>query len=54
MIEASIFLLDNYSDNEPINVGTGKEISIENLVSLICDIVGFKEKFSTKLSQMAI
>ena len=40
----ALFLLENYSDNEPINIGTGKEISIKSLVSLICEIVGFKGK----------
>ena len=44
LAKACFFLLDNYSENKPINVGTGKEITIKNLVTLICDIVGFKGK----------
>ena len=44
LARACLFLLENYSDNEPINIGTGKEISIKSLVSLICEIVGFKGK----------
>ena len=37
-----IFLLKHYSQSEIINVGTGKEISIEKLAQLIAKIVGFK------------
>ena len=41
LAEACIFLLDNFSDHVPINIGSGKEISILNLTKLICEIVGF-------------
>jgi GDP-L-fucose synthase len=34
--------MDNYNSPKPINIGTGQEISIKNLVYLIKDIVGFK------------
>jgi len=37
-----LFLLENYSDNLPINVGSGEEITIANLVKLVCERVGFK------------
>jgi GDP-L-fucose synthase len=30
--------------NEPINLGTGSEISIKNLASLISEIIGFNGK----------
>ena len=42
LAEASIFLAENYSKAEPINVGTGKEISIKNFAELIKKVVGFK------------
>lgn len=36
------FLLQNYDDPETINVGSGQEISISNLATLIADVVGFE------------
>ena len=41
LADACIFLLRNYSALEPINVGSGHEISIAQLASIIRDIVGF-------------
>ena len=35
-----VFLMNNYSGNETVNAGTGKEISIKNLAELVADIVG--------------
>ncbi|HCT55303.1 MAG TPA: GDP-fucose synthetase, partial [Balneola sp.] len=34
--------LENYNSSEPVNIGTGEEISIKNLVHFIRDIVGFE------------
>ena len=39
--EASVFLLDNYNEPGPINVGFGKDITIKELAHLIATIVGF-------------
>jgi GDP-L-fucose synthase len=39
---ACLFLLSNYDSDLPINVGTGSEISIQELAHLIKDVVGFK------------
>ena len=36
-----VFLMNNYSGNETVNAGTGKEISIKNLTELLAEIVGF-------------
>ena len=38
---ACVFLLENYDSDVPINIGTGKDISISELASLIKKIVGF-------------
>lgn len=32
----------SYNDPEPVNLGTGEEISIRNLIELICDLMGFE------------
>jgi GDP-L-fucose synthase len=39
---ACLFLIENYDDDTPINVGVGDDISIRDLAVLIQDIVGFK------------
>lgn len=36
------FLLQNYDDSLPINIGTGIDISIRELAQLIAEITGFK------------
>ena len=36
------FLLNNYDEAETINVGSGQEISITDLASVIAEVVGFK------------
>lgn len=39
-----VFLMDNYSGNETVNAGTGKEISIKALAELIAEIIGYDGK----------
>jgi GDP-L-fucose synthase len=41
LADASVFLLNNYSELQFINVGVGKDLSIKDLAMLIRDIVGF-------------
>ena len=36
-----VFLMNNYSGNETVNAGTGKEISIKALAELIAEIIGY-------------
>lgn len=36
-----VFLMKNYSGNEIINAGAGKDLSIKNLAELVADIVGY-------------
>jgi GDP-L-fucose synthase len=42
LADACLFLLRNVSEPGPINVGTGKDISIRDLAALIKEIVGFE------------
>lgn len=37
-----VFLMNNYSGDETVNAGTGKELSIRELTELVADIVGFR------------
>lgn len=39
---AMVFLMQNYEEGSHINVGTGKDISIGDLVSIVKDVVGFE------------
>jgi GDP-L-fucose synthase len=42
MADACVYLLENYSGEEHVNIGTGKETSIKELAELVQEIVGFK------------
>ena len=47
MADAGIFLLDHYSGDEPINIGTGEEVSMLGLAEKIKRITGFEGKILT-------
>lgn len=49
--EAVIFLLENYNESYPINVGVEGEVSIKELVFLIKDVVQFKGDISFDTSK---
>ena len=42
--DALVFLLQHFSDIEHVNVGVGQDISVAELASIICDVVGFRGK----------
>ena len=44
LANALLFLLKDYSNYEHINVGTGDEVSIRELVDVIAEVVGFEAK----------
>ena len=44
MTNGILYILKNYKTNKPINLGTGSEISINNLANLISEVVGFNGK----------
>lgn len=37
-----VFLMNNYSGNETVNAGTGKELSIRELTQTVAEVVGYK------------
>ncbi len=49
LADACIFLMQNYEDNDIINVGVGKDVSIKDLTEKIKEIVGYEGeiKFDT-------
>ena len=36
-----VFLMNNYSGNETVNAGTGKELTIKELTELVAKVVGY-------------
>ncbi len=49
LADAVVYLMNNYDENEPLNIGTGKDITIKELAELIKEIVGYEGeiKFDT-------
>ncbi len=45
LADAALFLLENVSQPGPINVGTGKDITINDLARLIAQVIGFTGEF---------
>ncbi len=46
MASGIVFLLENYYENSPINLGTGEEISIKELAKLVAKVTDFEGKIS--------
>lgn len=42
MADACVFLLENYSGMQHVNIGTGKEITIKDLAELVRNTVGYE------------
>ena len=51
LAEACVFLMENYSEPELVNVGTGEDISIKDLALLIKDVVGFEGELAFNTSK---
>lgn len=46
LADAVVFLLQHYSDNIPINIGSGQELTVRQLAETICHIVGYKGRLT--------
>ena len=42
LADLCVFLMNNYSGNETVNAGTGKEVTIKALAELVADVVGYE------------
>lgn len=42
LADACVFLMENYHEAELVNIGTGEDISIRDLATLIGEVVGFE------------
>lgn len=49
--DACVVLLQNYSGASQVNVGSGEDISIQNLAQLVCDTVDFNGKIERDLTK---
>ena len=44
LAELCVFLMNNYSGNETVNAGTGKELTIRKLAETVAKVVGYEGK----------
>ncbi len=44
LADALVFLMNEYSGEEHVNVGTGTDVSIKELAQLICKVIGYNGK----------
>lgn len=51
LADACVFFMNNYDENETVNIGTGKDISIKDLTELIAKVVGYTGKISWDTSK---
>ena len=42
LAEACVYLMNNYSGDETVNLGTGKEVTIKELAQTVKDVVGYE------------
>lgn len=41
LADACVYLMENYSGNETVNLGTGKELTIKALTELVAKVIGY-------------
>jgi GDP-L-fucose synthase len=51
LADACVYLMRTYSDEAPVNVGWGVDVSITELARLVADTVGYKGELSFDLSK---
>lgn len=49
--DGCVFLLQNYSGDEHINLGSGTDVTIADLTALVCKVVGFEGAITRDLSR---
>lgn len=51
LADLAVFLMNNYSGNETVNAGTGKEITIKELSEMVAEVVGYEGKIKWDTSK---
>lgn len=46
-----VLATENYNESDPVNLGTGREISIKALLEMICDVCEFDGKINWNVNQ---
>ncbi|MEK7180874.1 MAG: GDP-L-fucose synthase [Patescibacteria group bacterium] len=49
--EGIVLATEKYDKSDPVNLGSGQEISIKNLIALICRLMGFKGEIRWDISK---
>lgn len=49
--DACVYLMEHYSSDEHVNVGSGEDITILDLAKLVCDVVGFEGEITRDSSK---
>jgi GDP-L-fucose synthase len=51
LAEACLFLMENYSESELVNIGTGEDVTIKELANTVQNIVGFEGEIRWDVSK---
>jgi len=51
LADACVYLMNTYSGNETVNIGTGKEVTIGELAAIVKRVVGYKGKIEYDTSK---
>ena len=52
LADACVFVMKHYTQEEPLNIGTGSDVSIAELARLVAEVVGYDGRFnSTRASR---
>lgn len=51
LADACVHVMQHYSDEPHLNIGTGQEVTIRELAELICDVVGFRGRLDFDTSK---
>lgn len=51
LADLCVFLMNRYSGNEPVNAGTGKELTVKELAVTIAGVIGFRGKINWDTSK---
>ncbi|MBT5109162.1 MAG: NAD-dependent epimerase/dehydratase family protein, partial [Rhodospirillaceae bacterium] len=51
LADACLFTMRHYNDDVALNVGVGEDVTIKEMVELICDVVGFEGQLAFDTSK---
>ena len=54
LADACVFLMNNYSGDETVNLGTGKELTIKELTDLVAKVIGYTGEIVLTAAEKAI